>query len=610
MCAPWLLAACGGQVVIDSEGGGSSGTGGGDATTASSSSGNGGGTTTSSSSTSSSTTTSSSSTTTSSSSTGNGGAGGGGGTGGDAGNGGFGGAGGNGGNGGSGAAGGGGAGGTGGSGGVGGGMNPPPTGEVIWAQAPITDIGYAETRDVATDNSGHSVVVAHFVGTVNFGGADLGSAGDFDVAIVKRDSTGTHECSTRFGDAASQRATGVATDNAGNFYVTGGFFGVIDLGIGPVGVLTSAGGSDFYLIKYSSACQPLWGKAFGDGIDQDGSFGQIWPTVDSLGNVAVAGGFYGTVNFGGANLTSTGDADLFVAKLDGNGIHVWSKSFGDSNTQTGQSVAVDASGNVVISGAFDGEFSAGGGLLTGAALGTTDAFVVKLDVNGNHLWSKRFGDGLEQYAKRVAVDANGNVYMSGVFVGDIDFGGGVISSMLGGNGGDYDVYLASLDVDGNHRWTNLVAGTGIKFVFGLGVNATTGEVALSGYFHDDIHLGGGPIVSVAISDTFIGQYDKDGNHLWSRNFGGDANSSSYSRGAVFDSTGDVVTAGTYFGTFDVPPLASLPSTGDGDLFCAKLDGSGDNGIGNIVAPKAPMPNQLLTGWSPPPVFDLIEDAIR
>src|SRR5262249_47559744 len=87
------------------------------------------------------------------------------------------------------------------------------------------------------------------------------------------------------------------------------------------------------------------------------------------------------------------------------GVAFWSKRFGN-NTRSAPpqpSTAVDGAGNVLLTGFFDGSVDFGGGPLTSA--GWSDIFVVKLDPAGNHLWSKRFGDGLNQHAWATAVDA-------------------------------------------------------------------------------------------------------------------------------------------------------------------------------------------------------------
>ncbi len=127
--------------------------------------------------------------------------------------------------------------------------------------------------------------------------------------------------------------------------------------------------------------------------------------VDNLGNTLLIGDFAGAVDFGGGALTSAGQTDVFVAKLDSAGAFVWAKRFGDNQAQNGRGIAVDGAGNVFITGSFASKIDFGGGALTTA--GGTDVFVAKFDPDGNHLWSKRFGDAQAAERKAVAVDLAG-----------------------------------------------------------------------------------------------------------------------------------------------------------------------------------------------------------
>ncbi len=139
--------------------------------------------------------------------------------------------------------------------------------------------------------------------------------------------------------------------------------------------------------------------------------------------------FYGTFNLGGPTRTSAGFNDVFVAKFDPDGAYEWSKRFGDSNDQFASSVTTDADENVIITGWYSGAIDIGGDNLVSA--GASDIFVAKLDQAGDHLWSRRFGDVNDQSAYSVAVDASQNVIVAGGFYGTVDFGGGPLTSAGG-----------------------------------------------------------------------------------------------------------------------------------------------------------------------------------
>jgi len=161
--------------------------------------------------------------------------------------------------------------------------------------------------------------------------------------------------------------------------------------------------------------------------------------VDRSGNILVTGYFGGTIDFGGGPLNSAGNSDIFVAKFTADGSHVWSKRFGDTSEDRGSSVATDASNNVLFTGFFNGTVDFGGGPLTSAGL--DDIYIAKFAADGSHLWSKRFGDTLPvDFGLSVAVDASGNVLVTGVFGGTVDFGGGPLTSA-----GSGDIFVLQLN---------------------------------------------------------------------------------------------------------------------------------------------------------------------
>ena len=108
------------------------------------------------------------------------------------------------------------------------------------------------------------------------------------------------------------------------------------------------------------------------------------------------------------------------------GDHLWSNRFGGTSSEYGHSVAIDSAGNVLVTGYFQGTADFGGGGLTSA--GDLDVFVAKYDASGKHLWSKRFGGTSGDYGLSVAIDSAGNVLVTGYFQGTVDFGGGGLTN--------------------------------------------------------------------------------------------------------------------------------------------------------------------------------------
>src|SRR5207249_2825592 len=199
-----------------------------------------------------------------------------------------------------------------------------------------------------------------------------------------------------------------------------------DFGGGP---LTSVSSADIFVAKYTPTGAHLWSRRCGGAGAANAAYGVA---VDGSGNVFMTGYFKGTVSFGGATFTSSlGGLDVFVAKYAAaDGSHLWSKNFPSGANELGAGIAVDGSGNVVITGWFDGYINFGGPPTVLGSLGGRNVFVTKLSgSDGSHIWSFLVGNGGDQAANAVAVDRSGDVVLTGYFMDSIDFGGGVLSTL-------------------------------------------------------------------------------------------------------------------------------------------------------------------------------------
>jgi hypothetical protein len=426
------------------------------------------------------------------------------------------------------------------------------TGVLAWAR------GFGQPGDqygtsVASDSAGNALVAGYFSGTLDLGGASLVNAGPPDVFLAKLDPSGAPLWAKQFGDTGDQRATGVAVDGAGNVAAVGTFSGTLDFG---GGALTSAGASDVFVAKLDPSGAHLWSKRFGDaGFSQYGTA----VAVDGAGNVVVSGYFFGTVDFGGGALTSAGSDDLFVAKLDPSGNHLWSKSFGGLGSQYARSVAVDKAGNVILAGGFALSVDFGGGAL--ASVGGQDIFVAKLDPSGNHVWSKRYGDAQDQVARGVAVDGAGNVVVTGDFKGAVNFGGNTLTSA-----GSSDVFIVKLGANGAHTWSKGFGDAQDQIGQSVAVDKD-GNALVTGSLAGAADFGGGALTSGGNGDIFVVKLDASGAHQWSKRFGDAA--PQVGQGIAADAAGNALVTGYFNGTVDFG-AGPLTSAGGADIFLAKF----------------------------------------
>jgi hypothetical protein len=351
-----------------------------------------------------------------------------------------------------------------------------------------------------------------------------------------------------------------------------------------------------------SACKGkvLWAKRFGDASDQRAT--AIAADPSSSGNVTVVGYFAGSLDFGGGQpLTSTGGVNIFVANLDGSsGGYRWARGYG---VGAANSVAVDASGNVFVTGGFSGSSDFGKGKI--ASLGQTDTFVVKLDSAGNSLWVKQFGaSGTVGAGTGIAVDAAGHVVVTGWFSGAVNFGDGPMPSA-----GPQDIFLVKLDASsGGHIWSaHFGDPTDVApLAVGVAVDAS-GGVLLAGYFSGDTTFGGKPLMTTNMSDTFVAKLDGSGTGAWSKDFG-TAGSTSHGTSVVIDSSTDVLVAGGFSGTIDLGD-GGVPSTGLGDGYVVKMDGSGGHLWANYFGTHSSKDSSETVGVAADPSGNVVVGGI-
>jgi hypothetical protein len=251
-----------------------------------------------------------------------------------------------------------------------------------------------------------------------------------------------------------------------------------------------------FLAQFTPAGAHVWsGRYGGSGMDYPQAV-----AVDGSGNLVVAGYYHGTANFGGEALVSAGSSDVFVAKYSSAGAHLWSKRFGDNQSQWAYSVAVDGAGEVVVGGAFNGTMDFGGVSLVNSD--GSDAFVVKLSAGGNHVWSRSSGtvSPMGDVVRGVAADRDGNVVITGTLVSASDFGGGPLLNAAGV--GTYDIFVAKYSASGAHQWSRRYGGGGDDRGTAAVMDAN-GNSIIGGWFMESVDFGGGVHPSPGGMDSFV-----------------------------------------------------------------------------------------------------------
>lgn len=227
------------------------------------------------------------------------------------------------------------------------------SGDHRWSKM-LGGTGYDEGRRLATNAAGDVLLTGIVNGAVNLGGGALNASGT-DAFFVLFDATGAHQSSLLFDDSGalandSVNVGGAALDASRNIYLTGALRGTLTLG-----GLTSAGGTDVFLVKLASSGNILWGKRFGDTSGQGGSS----VVLDATGKPTLVASFSGTVDFGGGTLTSALDTatNVAVARFDDQGNHLASRGFGNMYDVGATQTKIRGDGAILLAGSTVSSFT-------------------------------------------------------------------------------------------------------------------------------------------------------------------------------------------------------------------------------------------------------------
>ncbi|PIY02151.1 MAG: hypothetical protein COZ21_15675, partial [Bacteroidetes bacterium CG_4_10_14_3_um_filter_31_20] len=454
-------------------------------------------------------------------------------------------------------------------------------------------------RSIALDASGNVYTAGYFYGTADFDpGAEiynLTSAGSADIFISKSDSSGNFVWAKSMGGTNYDIGNSIALDASGNVYTTGIFYGTADFDPGTgTANLTSVGNGNIFISKLDASGNFVYAKSVGGTNGNEG----FSIAIDTSGNVYTTGYFYGTADFDpGAGIfyltsVSASYSDIFISKLDTSGDFVYAKSMGGTNYDISNSIALDASGNIYSTGYFQGtsDFDPGVGTFNlTSADSAADIFISKLDASGNFVWAKQIGGTDYDYGRSMSLDASGNVYTTGDFYGTVDFDPGAGTFNLT-SGSGAAIFISKLDASGNFVYAKSMGGTNSNLGLSIAID-TSGNVYTTGWLEGTTDFDPGVetfnLTSTGGFDIFISKLSPSGNFVWAKQMGG--TSDDYGFFIALDAFGNVYTTGDFIGTSDFDTGAgtfNLTSVGSANIFIIKLKQQGVSGfIYNDINPN-------------------------
>ena len=485
-----------------------------------------------------------------------------------------------------------------------------PNGLFLWTAVVGAPGGTATARSVATDAAGNVYIAGRF-GTGVGGLVIINSAKETTTtaklssfAIIKFDSYGRFLW-TQSLDSLQQTYSVCAT-STGDVYIAGqtpvGTMRVFNSDFTPYRVLSSAGGQDAYVVKYSSTMTPRWAALISTG-GTDTGFGIA---LDSNANVYVAvqcGGespdsFVTTVYNGDGSVFGTvanaGDREAILVKYNSSGTGQWTARFATGFTDTGRGVATDSGGNVFFVGGCGNQqvamFNSDGTTFASfAQSGNGDAIVTKYSGSGFGQWYARVASTVAEVAYSAATDISGNVYVTGIgpFAAGMDIfnaNGTQFGSLTGI--GENDVFLVKYNTNGAVQWAIKVASTAADIGYGTTVDSAgniyiagqTGSAATTTAYNADGSAFGTTLASLGLTDGFLIKYNTSGVVQWVTRMGGTGADIAY--GVTTDSTSNVYVTGSFTGTgtfynSDSSAFATtLANAGSTGAFLAKYNSAG------------------------------------
>ena len=273
----------------------------------------------------------------------------------------------------------------------------------------------------------------------------------------------------------------------------------------------------------------------------------------------------GNVYVGGGTTGSlegsiSGTRDAWLAKLDSNGNQLWTQQFGTTEVETAWAIANDGSNTYVV-----GDTS---GDLGNTNQGGRDVYLTKFDSDGNQLWSQQFGSPSFDQSFGVTTDDRGNIYVSGQTIGDVGGPNNNVGQNFGSSEAEQsslfrttDSFIAKFDSEGNQQWIEQFGTVELEDVYNVAVD------------RDGNVFAGGPTTGqfeeedAKFYDTVLVKLDQDGQIEWTEQFGGP--DYEFLWDIDTDTDGNVYATGWTLGDLGGENLGSF------DTWIAKYDTNGD-----------------------------------
>lgn len=408
-----------------------------------------------------------------------------------------------------------------------------PNGNLIWVKN-ANGSNSDKSNAICVDNYGHSYITGFFTNAINFG-TSLSGSGSLDFFIAKLTDIKAPQANFDISDTAicinncinfTDKSTfnpktwkwsfpGAIPSSSNNsspsnicYYNPGTF--TISL------TVTNDGGTSTISKKITVQSKTFeWLKIHDGGTAQIETYSTC---VDKQGNQYVTGTHNSGAIFCDTVLWGGGTLNFFIAKIDKNGNCIWVKNKGGGGgNESSTDIALDSSGNIYVSGRFNGSCQIDNFVLNenGAAGGL--AFIAKFDPQGNCIWVRQSWGNSHDWIYALSIDTYQMCYITGVFTNQTKFGNFILNE----NNNEADIFLAKYDMNGNCLWAKQAGGSGVQYSMGVTCDSMGNPyiTGYTGYLADTLKLDTISFTSDK-GDAFIAKYSKNGNIIWAKQLGG------------------------------------------------------------------------------------------
>lgn len=444
---------------------------------------------------------------------------------------------------------------------------------------------YDYGKTIINDQNGNSYIVGSYEDTVdldpNAGTLLFNTSSVYgNMFVQKLDPNGNLLWVRSFGDTTGSGYVGgggIAIDQASNIYISGGLNGTVDFDPGSGNHLYSSDNSqDAMVLKLDENGETKWVRLF------SGPFSSVAEAIsyDNNGNIYTTGKFEDSIDFDPSSNDYFAYAisrDVFIHKLDTAGNFIWARTLESPNGGNyGHAISNDSQGNVIITGEFPGtiDFDPSAGVFNITATGSDDTFIHKMDQNGNFLWVKTFQANSNSgvIGQSLSVDNADNIFVSGLYVGSVDFDPGINTNSFTSMGNE-DMFISKLDPSGNYLWLKSIGGSGTDMIGSSKID-NLGAIYVSGIFQNTVDFDPGPNTNSITSgqtDLFILKLNTSGLYEWVYNSTTTLFTSP--RALSLDNGGYIYASGGFEGSVNLNPngsAANFTSNGESDILILKL----------------------------------------